>query len=110
MRSKRRAKRKTGINLTLKQAIMEKLRFELAENALLAFDFLMDDLFVCEIDRAIEMASEKAFLYMPKLSEDYPILDFSSQKNQYDETIEWARRNEPLQITESVIKKRGFLI
>ncbi|MBD3285709.1 hypothetical protein GF359_04555 [candidate division WOR-3 bacterium] len=109
MRSKRRAKRETGITPSLKEFVKEKMRFELSENALLAIDFLMDDLFVCELDRAIELASDKAFLYIPKLSKDYPILDFSTQEKQYAETIAWAKKTDPLHLTPVTVKRRRFL-
>jgi len=66
-------------------------------NVLLSMEFMIDDLFECEVDIAPRL-SRRAWLYLPKLSKQYPLLDFSTQREQYEETITWARKNDPVKI------------
>ncbi|MBD3286319.1 hypothetical protein GF359_07210 [candidate division WOR-3 bacterium] len=66
-------------------------------NILLSMEFMIDDLFECEVDIAPRIA-RRAWLYLPNLSKQYPLLDFSTQHEQYEETLAWARKNDPLRI------------
>ncbi|TKJ44408.1 hypothetical protein CEE36_01310 [candidate division TA06 bacterium B3_TA06] len=66
-------------------------------NVLLAMEYLIDALFESELDRAPQIA-RRAFLYLPKLFKQYPLLDFSTQREQYEETLEWAKKHDPVEI------------
>jgi len=70
---------------------------KLLVNVLLSMEYMMNDLFECEVDIAPRIA-RRAFLYLPRLSKQYPLLDFSTQREQYEETLQWARKNDPVQI------------
>ena len=68
---------------------------EILANLLKTREFLAQDLFDLELDRAKQLA-RRAFLYRPKLKTVFPLLDFSKQREQYQETMEWALKNEPV--------------
>lgn len=67
------------------------------DNALFALELLMDSLFACEVDRA-PLLAKRAFLYLPKLSTHFPMLDFSTQREQYEETLAWAKQHDPVRL------------
>ncbi|MBN2378209.1 patatin-like phospholipase family protein [candidate division WOR-3 bacterium] len=66
-------------------------------NTLLAMEYMMNDLFECEVDIAPRIA-RRAYLYLPKLYKQYPLLGFNTQRKQYEETLAWARNNDPVRI------------
>jgi predicted acylesterase/phospholipase RssA len=72
---------------------------------LLSTEHLMNNLFEYGLVLA-PLIARQAFLYMPKLSRQYPMLDFSTQREQYEETMIWARKNDPLPLKETDLKKR----
>lgn len=63
-------------------------------NYLEASSILNNDMFNCQLERAPYIA-RRAYLYMPKLSRSYSMLDFDTQREQYEETALWARQNVP---------------
>jgi predicted acylesterase/phospholipase RssA len=70
----------------------------MAENVILALDYMSDATFYCELDRAVDIASKakgQAYLYEPVISRNYPLLNFNLQKEQYQESLAWAKRNDP---------------
>lgn len=102
MRSEYGTNRDVGLETETRPKILEG-----AENAMLAFDYMSDAVFHCELDRAKDIAEKnkgRAFLYLPRLSKDYPPLDFNTQEEQYKKTMAWARRNEPEELTKEVVK------
>jgi predicted acylesterase/phospholipase RssA len=102
MRSEYGNKRDVGLETETRPKIVE-----VAENAMLAFDYMSDALFHCELDRAVDIAEKckgRAFLYLPRLSKDYPSLDFNTQEEQYKKTMAWAKRNDPEELTEETVK------
>jgi len=96
MRVDKNFEQKTGLKLPMPKIL---------ENALLAFDTIGDDLFGCEIDRAVTLARKRAFLYMPKLDKEYPLFSFSTQKEQYEKTTAWARKHDPEKIGKETIRR-----
>jgi predicted acylesterase/phospholipase RssA len=80
----------------------------IAESAILSFDYMQDAVFYCELDRAVDIAVKKkgkAFLYQPVLSKNYPLLNFNTQKEQYAETMAWAREHDPEELTRENIRR-----
>ncbi len=73
--------------------------------ALLSTEHLMNNLFEYGLVLA-PLIARQAFLYMPKLTKQYPMLGFSTQREQYEETMVWARKNDPLPLKETDLKKR----
>jgi predicted acylesterase/phospholipase RssA len=73
-------------------------------NTLLAMEYLIDDLFESELNLAPHIA-RRAYLYLPRLSKQYPLLDFSTQREQYEETLKWAQKNDPVRIKKRSIKR-----
>ncbi|MCK4232183.1 patatin-like phospholipase family protein [candidate division WOR-3 bacterium] len=70
---------------------------KILETSLLAFQFFTDALFRNEIERAPTIAS-RAFLYVPQLPKNYSMLDFSTQREQYEETMHWAKQHDPVRL------------
>ena len=102
MRNEYGDKRDVGLETETRPKIVE-----VAENAMLAFDYMSDAVFHCELDRAVDIAERckgRAFFYLPRLSKDYPPLDFNTQKEQYKKTMAWAKRNDPEELTKEVVK------
>jgi predicted acylesterase/phospholipase RssA len=66
-------------------------------NVLLAMEYLIDALFESELNRATQIA-KRAFLYLPELSKQYPLLDFSTQREQFEETLAWAKQHDPVRL------------
>lgn len=73
-------------------------------NTLLAMEYMIDDLFESELNLAPHIA-RRAYLYLPRLSKQYPLLDFSTQREQYEETLKWAQNNDPVRIKKRSIKQ-----
>lgn len=73
-------------------------------NVLLSMEYLIDDLFESELDKAPHIA-RRAYLYLPRLEKSYPLLDFSTQAEQYDRTMSWARKNDPEKIKRRSVRK-----
>lgn len=73
-------------------------------NTLLAMEYLIDDLFESELNLAPRIA-RRAYLYLPTLARQYPLLDFSTQREQFEETLKWAQKNDPVRIKKRSIKQ-----
>lgn len=102
MRDEYGKRRVVGLETETRHRVME-----VAENAMLAFEYMSDAVFHCELDRAVNIALKhkgRAFLYLPVLGENYPLLNFNNQKEQYEETLAWARRNHPQELTPERVK------
>lgn len=57
-------------------------------------------LFLYQLERALDLVTDpnKAFIYMPKLPEHYSLLDFSVMEKQFNQTLAWAKQNDPMLI------------
>lgn len=67
---------------------------KILSNYLEASSILNNDMFLCQLERAPYIA-RRAYVYMPKLSRSYSMLDFDTQREQYEETRRWAEKNAP---------------
>jgi len=101
MRPKPELDRELGLQIPKDLVLTDvhKHQIQLIQNAMLAFDYLMNAIFCSEIRRAMVL-SDSAYLYEPQLDKNYSMLDFNCEKEQWDSSWAWAVKNDPLPITD----------
>lgn len=68
------------------------------KNMSFILDAMSDTFFRIGLCHAGEYASSSAYLYMPVLDDYFSMLDFGTQKEQYEETMTWAQTHDPIRL------------
>ena len=72
-------------------------KFPILSNLTFAMDIRSNGLLQFQLFRALGLVKDptKAFFYTPSLKTEFNFLNFGVMKPQYEETLEWAKQNDP---------------
>jgi len=68
---------------------------KIAANAIEAIEYLRQSLYISGIEEAKSIRNIPTYAYIPELPHHYGMFSFDKQKQQWDETMDWAKAHDP---------------